>query len=98
MLHGLKAADRPTELDPFLGVFDSQLEAASGGADLLGGQQDRCGWLKDRYGVSWQLVPAVLPQLLGDEDPAKARRTMQALLKMGKLDIAALERAHAGDS
>jgi predicted 3-demethylubiquinone-9 3-methyltransferase (glyoxalase superfamily) len=63
-----------------------------------GGQQDRCGWLKDRYGLSWQVVPALLPQLLGDEDPAKARRTMQAMLKMGKLDIAALQRAHAGES
>jgi predicted 3-demethylubiquinone-9 3-methyltransferase (glyoxalase superfamily) len=62
-----------------------------------GGQHDRCGWLKDRYGVSWQVVPAVLPQLLGDKDPAKARRTMQALLRMGKLDIAALKRAHAGE-
>jgi predicted 3-demethylubiquinone-9 3-methyltransferase (glyoxalase superfamily) len=63
-----------------------------------GGQQDRCGWLKDRYGLSWQVVPAVLSQLLGDKDPAKARRTMQAMLKMGKLDIAALQRAHAGES
>jgi predicted 3-demethylubiquinone-9 3-methyltransferase (glyoxalase superfamily) len=63
-----------------------------------GGRQDRCGWLKDRYGLSWQVVPAVLPQLLADKDSAKARRTMQAMLKMGKLDIAALQRAHAGEA
>jgi predicted 3-demethylubiquinone-9 3-methyltransferase (glyoxalase superfamily) len=63
-----------------------------------GGKLDRCGWLKDRYGLSWQVVPAVLPVLLGDPDPAKAQRTMEAMLKMGKLDIAALEKAHAGSS
>ena len=44
-----------------------------------GGQQDRCGWLKDRYGLSWQVVPTVLPQLLGDPDPMKAERAMQAM-------------------
>ena len=62
-----------------------------------GGQQDRCGWLKDRYGLSWQVVPTVLPQLLGDPDPMKAERAMQAMLKMRKLDIAALQQAHAED-
>ena len=61
-----------------------------------GGEPGRCGWLKDKYGLSWQLVPTVLPALLGDPDAAKARRTMQAMLKMDKLDIAALERAHSG--
>ena len=61
-----------------------------------GGQPDRCGWVKDRYGLSWQIVPTVLPVLLGDPDPAKAQRTMAAMLKMSKLDIAALEKAHAG--
>jgi predicted 3-demethylubiquinone-9 3-methyltransferase (glyoxalase superfamily) len=60
------------------------------------GSTERCGWLRDRYGVSWQIVPTVLPILLGDADPAKARRVMQAMLRMGKLDIAALEAAHAG--
>jgi len=61
-----------------------------------GGQPDRCGWVKDRYGLSWQVVPSVLPVLLGDPDAAKAQRTMAAMLKMSKLDIAALEKAHAG--
>jgi predicted 3-demethylubiquinone-9 3-methyltransferase (glyoxalase superfamily) len=61
-----------------------------------GGKESRCGWLKDRYGLSWQLVPTVLPELLGDKDSAKAQRAMQAMLKMGKLDIAALRKAHQG--
>ena len=61
-----------------------------------GGKESRCGWLKDRYGLSWQLVPTVLPELLGDKDSTRAQRAMQAMLKMGKLDIAALKRAHQG--
>jgi predicted 3-demethylubiquinone-9 3-methyltransferase (glyoxalase superfamily) len=61
-----------------------------------GGSIERCGWLKDRYGVSWQIIPAVLPQLLGDPDPAKAKRVMQAMLQMVKLDIAGLKRAQEG--
>ena len=61
-----------------------------------GGRVDRCGWLKDRYGLSWQVIPSVLPLLLGDPEPVKAQRTMQAMLKMVKLDLAALEKAHAG--
>jgi predicted 3-demethylubiquinone-9 3-methyltransferase (glyoxalase superfamily) len=60
-----------------------------------GGAVERCGWLKDRYGVSWQIVPSVLPQLLGDPDPAKAQRVMQAMLQMIKLDIAGLKAAHS---
>jgi predicted 3-demethylubiquinone-9 3-methyltransferase (glyoxalase superfamily) len=63
-----------------------------------GGQPGRCGWLKDKYGLSWQVVPTVLPVLLSDPDAAKAQRTMRAMLKMNKLDIAALEKAHSGDS
>ena len=56
----------------------------------------QCGWLKDKYGLSWQVVPAVLPALIGDPDPAKAGRVMKALLPMKKLDIQALKQAHAG--
>ena len=60
-----------------------------------GGQIQQCGWLKDKYGVSWQIVPAALPRLLGNPDRAKANRVMQAMLQMKKLDIAALEQAAA---
>jgi predicted 3-demethylubiquinone-9 3-methyltransferase (glyoxalase superfamily) len=56
----------------------------------------QCGWLKDKYGLSWQIVPLVLPDLLGDSDPAKAGRVMKVMLKMKKLDIATLKAAYAG--
>ena len=56
----------------------------------------QCGWLKDKFGLSWQVVPAALAELMSDPDPARAGRTMQAMLKMKKLDIAELERAAAG--
>jgi len=58
-----------------------------------GGQESQCGWLKDRFGLSWQIVPPALPKLLADPDPARAQRVMQAMLGMTKLDIAALESA-----
>lgn len=61
-----------------------------------GGEESVCGWLKDRYGVSWQVVPTVLNQLLADPDPERAQRAMQAMLRMRKLDIAALEAAADG--
>ena len=59
---------------------------------------EQCGWLRDRFGVSWQIVPSALPKLLGDPDPDKARRAMQAMLQMKKIDIAALERARDEDT
>jgi predicted 3-demethylubiquinone-9 3-methyltransferase (glyoxalase superfamily) len=62
-----------------------------------GGQAERCGWLKDRYGLSWQIVPTALPKYLGGADRAGAQRAMQAMLGMIKLDIAALKRAYDGD-
>ena len=61
-----------------------------------GGEESRCGWCKDRFGVSWQIVPRVLPQLLADPDPGRASRAMRAMLGMKKLDVAALQAAAAG--
>ncbi|WP_374574660.1 VOC family protein [Phenylobacterium sp.] len=61
-----------------------------------GGAPSQCGWLKDRYGLSWQIVPSALPALLGGPDPEKSKRAVQAMLKMVKLDIAALEAAREG--
>jgi predicted 3-demethylubiquinone-9 3-methyltransferase (glyoxalase superfamily) len=61
-----------------------------------GGTPGRCAWLKDRYGLSWQIVPRALRELLGDPDPARAQRVMQAMMGMGKIDIAGLRAAHAG--
>jgi predicted 3-demethylubiquinone-9 3-methyltransferase (glyoxalase superfamily) len=58
-----------------------------------GGEEGPCGWLKDRFGVSWQIVPTALPDLLGDPDPEKSRRVMEAMLQMKKLEIDVLERA-----
>lgn len=61
-----------------------------------GGQTSQCGWLQDKYGLSWQVVPAVLPQLLQDENDEKSDAVMQAMLTMTKLDIAALQAAYDG--
>jgi len=61
-----------------------------------GGTESRCGWLKDKWGLSWQIVPQILPRLLGDPDRAKAGRAMQAMLKMNKIIIADLEKAASG--
>ncbi|MFE9767670.1 VOC family protein [Streptomyces sp. NPDC005808] len=62
-----------------------------------GGEPGPCGWLKDKYGVSWQVVPVRLVEMVVDPDPQKAARATAAMLKMGKLDIAALEKAYAGE-
>jgi predicted 3-demethylubiquinone-9 3-methyltransferase (glyoxalase superfamily) len=59
-----------------------------------GGERQRCGWLKDKYGVSWQIVPSVLGDMLQDKDAAKSKRVMEAMLKMDKLDIARLKQAY----
>ena len=59
-----------------------------------GGQESQCGWLKDKYGLSWQIVPSVLGEMLQDKDPEKSNRVMQAMLQMTKIDIEALRRAY----
>ena len=59
-----------------------------------GGRKDRCGWLQDKYGLSWQIVPSVLGKLLGDKDPSKSSGVMKAMLQMDKLDIARLQQAY----
>ncbi|CAJ61014.1 MULTISPECIES: VOC family protein [Frankia] len=61
-----------------------------------GGEESQCGWLKDRYGLSWQIVPTALGELLGDPDPDRARRATEAMLRMKKIDIAELRRAAEG--
>jgi len=61
-----------------------------------GGLESQCGWLKDKFGLSWQIVPANLAELMSDPDPQKSNRVMQALLKMKKLDMAALQNARTG--
>jgi predicted 3-demethylubiquinone-9 3-methyltransferase (glyoxalase superfamily) len=63
-----------------------------------GGEPGRCGWLKDRWGMSWQVIPTALPELLGDPDPERAGRALQAMFTMGKLDVAALRAAADGVS
>jgi predicted 3-demethylubiquinone-9 3-methyltransferase (glyoxalase superfamily) len=59
-----------------------------------GGEEGPCGWLKDRYGLSWQIVPTALTELLSDPDPVKAQAVMRAMLEMGKIDIGGLRRAY----
>ena len=63
---------------------------------LDGGKPQACGWLIDRYGVRWQIVPRVLNEMMADKDPARSKRASDAMLKMIKLDIAELERAYRG--
>lgn len=62
-----------------------------------GGQPGPCGWIKDRYGLSWQVVPVGLPDLVADPDPEKAARATRAMMGMSKLDLAAVRKAHAGE-
>lgn len=63
---------------------------------LAGGSEDQCGWLKDRFGLSWQIVPRALIDMLGDPDPEKSKRVMEAMLKMRKIDTKVLQEAYAG--
>jgi len=83
-----------TEAISFVVNCETQMEVDNFWEKLsAGGEKSRCGWLKDKYGVSWQIVPSMLGDLLGDPDPAKSERVWQAMLQMGKLDIAALKKA-----
>ena len=59
-----------------------------------GGRKNSCGWLKDKFGLSWQIIPTVLGQMLGDKDPEKSKRVMQAMLQMNKIDIRVLKQAY----
>jgi len=59
-----------------------------------GGKKERCGWLKDKFGLSWQIIPSVLGKMLGDKDAEKAKRVMQAMLQMDKIDIKTLKQAY----
>ena len=61
-----------------------------------GGEESRCGWLKDKYGLSWQIIPSTLIKMLGDSDAEKAKRVMQAMLQMVKIDISRLQQAYDG--
>jgi predicted 3-demethylubiquinone-9 3-methyltransferase (glyoxalase superfamily) len=89
-------ASRFTEAVSFFVDCETQQEVDTFWSKLTagGGQPGQCGWLKDRFGLSWQIVPKALGRLLGDPDRAKAGRVMQAMLTMGKIDLAALQRAY----
>jgi predicted 3-demethylubiquinone-9 3-methyltransferase (glyoxalase superfamily) len=84
-----------TEAVSFLVSCETQEEVDYFWAALSdGGQEGPCGWLKDKHGLSWQIVPTVLDELLGDPDPVRSQRVMKAMLEMGKIEIEGLRRAH----
>ncbi len=78
-------------------VCETQEEVDSLWAKLTeGGKESRCGWLKDKFGLSWQIIPRALMQMLQDPDPEKAKRARDAMLQMGKIDVQGLRRAYDG--
>jgi predicted 3-demethylubiquinone-9 3-methyltransferase (glyoxalase superfamily) len=80
-------------------MCDSQAEVdEDGNALTAGGQEGPCGWPKDKFGLSWQVVPSVIPKMMTDPDARKSARVMNAFMKMKKLDIATLEQAYAGQA
>jgi predicted 3-demethylubiquinone-9 3-methyltransferase (glyoxalase superfamily) len=88
-----------TEAISFVVSCETQEEVDSFWEKLAaGGHEVQCGWLKDRFGLSWQVVPTILPEMLQDKDPEKSKRVMAAMLTMKKLDIAALRKAYEGGS
>jgi predicted 3-demethylubiquinone-9 3-methyltransferase (glyoxalase superfamily) len=84
-----------TEAISFVVHCNTQQEVDTYWNKLLqgGGQESQCGWLKDKFGLSWQIVPTILGQLLSDPDPEKSKRAMEAMLEMKKIDIPTLQRA-----
>jgi predicted 3-demethylubiquinone-9 3-methyltransferase (glyoxalase superfamily) len=74
----------------------AEIDEYSGKLTAGGGEQGPCGWLTDRFGLSWQIVPSFLKALMGDDDPAKAARVTQSLMKMRKIDVAKLKHAYEG--
>ena len=89
-----------TEAVSFSIACDDQAEVDRYWDALLadGGEPSVCGWLRDRFGLSWQVIPRQLPEMLNSKDRDAARRAMQAMLKMVKIDVAELERAYSGDA
>ena len=86
-----------TEAVSFVVNCETQPEVDEFWAKLSeGGEEGQCGWLKDKYGLSWQVVPTVLSKLLKDKDPKKSKRVMEAMLQMKKIDIQILKRAYEG--
>ena len=86
-----------TEAISFFVSVDTQAEVDELWEKLSeGGEKSRCGWLKDKFGLSWQIIPTALGRLMGDPDPKKAHAVFQAMMKMDKIVIADLEKAHAG--
>jgi predicted 3-demethylubiquinone-9 3-methyltransferase (glyoxalase superfamily) len=87
-----------TEAVSFVVTCETQEEVDYFWEKLLeGGKESQCGWLKDKYGLSWQITPTILPKLLQDKDPEKANRVMQAMMKMIKIDIDTIKRAAEGE-
>jgi predicted 3-demethylubiquinone-9 3-methyltransferase (glyoxalase superfamily) len=88
-----------TEAISFFVGCETQQEVDELWAKLIaeGGSPSRCGWLKDKFGLSWQIVPNALPRMLSDKDPAKANRVMNVMLQMDKLDVARLQQAYDGE-
>jgi predicted 3-demethylubiquinone-9 3-methyltransferase (glyoxalase superfamily) len=96
-LNGGPADFRFTEATSFIVNCESQAEVDHFWEKLCdGGSPSVCGWLTDRYGVSWQIIPTAMNEMMTDADPAKSERTTQAMLKMTKIDIEALRVAHDG--
>ena len=87
-----------TEAVSFFVACETQTEVDHYWIALIadGGAESQCGWLKDKFGLSWQIVPNALGRYLADKDPARAQRVVQAMLRMKKLDIAGLDKAYAG--